>query len=577
MLYIPKTERELIPFALDLIEACRVSAGRRSAYCRLLNAITETGKPDGTKSLLNWLYWQLTSKAEHIFSPVELKFTLDFDREYSKDTYEKAAVVSKQITRHWDRTNTDFLFGEGVFESLKYGSCFLKQWVQIEGENATPHYLSGLVMPWQMGFYNEAENELARQPAICETTSIPLVEVWRRLSHLPNAKKLFERVRGHASKGTAMSEPQSYFHQILSTSTIQTGVNQATRPLPGGIVQLNNDPNYAIMGPTIGVDVVQVHELWVQGFDDYVTIQMVEPDVIISPLIIGGQVAKLSNTLGITGEQPYTLIQTNPVTNYIWGRSELVDLLEPQALIAMWLEDARRLMGVQVDKFLAFIGEGGPTDETYGAMRMAGYVNMQQGAQVQDLTPKWPDQLIPAMEFMLKHMMQIGGFPKIMRGEGEEGVRAGIHADTLMKTASPQLRGAALRAERQCAQAADLTLQMKEAKDDTRFWTKADTIDDVEKTSFRLTDLPSDWRVTVDSHSSSPIFADENAQLIMASHKMGIVDGEYVLDNMPFSDKDAAKGKLREREKQKQAMMQQLLQKDPQALEKLLSKGGGKR
>jgi hypothetical protein len=577
---VPDKERDLIAFTKELIEQCRVSVGNRTAYCRLMNAITETGRYDGTKSLLNWLYWQLSSKAEHIFSPVELKFTLDFDRAYSKDIYEKAAVVGKQITRHWDRTNTDFLFGEGVFESLKYGACILKQWAQVEGEGQQPNYYAKLVMPWQFGVINEAENELSRQSAFCETTRLTLPEVWRRIYHLPNRKALFDRIKSQATKGGSMSEPQSYFHQVLSTSQLQTGVQQSTRPLPGGIVQLNNDPNYSIMGPQVAVETVEFHELWVQDFDDYTTIQMVEPDIIISPPVIGGSLMKKANLLGVPGCQPYTLIQTNSVTNWFWGRSELVDLIEPQGLLSTWLDDSKRLMGLQIDKFLGFSGEGGMTEETYGSMRAAGYINMPQGSQITDLTPKFPPELLPIVEFLIKQMLMIGGFPEIMRGQGEPGVRAGVHADTLMKTASPQLRGAALKGERQCAMAADLTLQIKEAKDPARYWTKGDTIQDVEKTSFLLTDMPNDWRVTVDSHSSSPIFSDENTQLIVGSHKMGIVDGEYMLDNLPFPDKDAAKARLKEKEAKQQQMMQDIMQHRPDIGDKLLEKqltGGGKK
>ena len=566
MLTVPTGERELISFAEDMIETCRVSVGQRSAYCRLLNAVTETGRTDGTRSLLNWLYWQLTSKSEHIFSPVELKFTLDFDRAYPKDIYEKAAVVGKQITRHWDRTNTDFMFGEGVFESLKYGASLLKQWPQVEGSDQHPSYYAKLVMPWQFGVYNEAENELDRQPCLVETTQLTMPEVWRRIYHLPDAKKLFDRISGHAQKGTSVSDPQSFFHQVLSTSQIQTGVQQATRPLPGGIVQLNNDPNYAIMGPQVATEVVNFHEIWVQDYDDYTTIQFIEPNIVVAPY------GKKMNLLGVKNSQPYTLIQTNPVNNYFWGRSELVDLIEPQGLLAQWLEDARRLMGLQIDKFMGFIGEGGITEETYGSMRMAGFVNMQQGSQITDLTPKFPPELLPMLEFLKEQMMEIGGFPDIMRGKGEQGVRAGVHADTLLKTASPQLRGAALRAERQCAQAADLTLKMREAKDASRYWVKADTPQDVEGTSFIIEDLPDDWRVVVDSHSSSPIFSDENTQLIVGSHKMGVVDGEYLLDNLPFPDRDAAKSRLREKEKKQAEMFQNLLKSDPELGQKVLEK-----
>src|SRR5207237_8917133 len=98
--------------------------------------------------------------------------------------------------------------------------------------------------------------------AVCETSTLTLAEVWRRIWHLPNAKRLFDRIKSQSKKGELGGEPTSFFHQVLSTSQINTGVQSMTRPVPGGIVQLNNDPNYRLMGPVIAADVVQMHELW---------------------------------------------------------------------------------------------------------------------------------------------------------------------------------------------------------------------------------------------------------------------------------------------------------------------------
>jgi hypothetical protein len=570
---VPSGERELLTFANEHIEMCRISVGMRASYCRLMNAIAETGRYDGTKALINMLTTHLNRTTSHLFSPVELKFSIDFERTYPKNYLQRAAVVAKILTRSWERSNIDHVFALGVFQALKYGACLLKQWVQVEGPDQTPHYYKKLVMPWQFGVYNESENEIDRQPAMVETTTMTLPEVWRRIYHLPGAKKLFERVRGHAMRGQAMSDPQSYFHQVLSTSALQTGVSGATRPLPGGIVQLNNDPNYAIMGPQVGADVVNVHELWIQDDEDYTTIIMIEPDIIIAPF------GRKMNLTGVDGLQPYTLIQPNEVANWFWGRSELVDLIEPQALLSTWCDDAKRLFGLQVDKILAFTGDNGIDDEKYGQFRGAGFVNLAQGSDVKDLTPKIPSEMMPMIKFVIEQINWLSGFPDIMQGKGEPGVRADSHANTLMKTASPYLRDRALLVERQVATAADKTLSLKEAKDGSKYWTDGSTIAMMDQTGFLLTDLPEDWRVSVDSHSSSPIFSDENTQLIMAGLKSGIVTSEYVMDNLPFPNKEEGKAQKKAQDEQKQAMLQKLVQENPDLGEFMAKKQltGGKR
>lgn len=569
MLSVPTNQKELVAFTNDLIQTCRVSSAVRGAYCRLMNAISETGRYDGTKALVNLMHRHLERTSAHLFSPVELKFAIDFEKPVPKNFMQMGKQSAKVLTRLWDRNSTDTLFSRGVFESLKYGATLMKQMVQLDGTQQTPKYIAKLVMPWQFGVYNEAENDISEQYALCETTTLTKPQVWRRIHHLPAAEKLYNRICQHASRGQIAADPQSFFHQILSTSQLQTGVQQNTRPLPGGIVQLNNDPNYAIMGPVIGADTVQMHELWVQDdTGDYTTIQMVEPDVIIAPLY------KRDNLLiKGSGMQPYRLIQPNEVTNWFWGRSELVDLIEPQSLLSMWLDDLKRLFGLQVDKILGFIGETGVTDELYAQFRMAGYTNLGPNSKIEDLTPKIPPEALPMIKWLIDMINILGEFPSIMQGQGEQGVRSMAHASTLLKTASPTLRDRALLVERQCAVCADLTLALMEAKEEKFYWYDGGDVEKIDNTTFLLADMPDDWRVTVDSHSSSPIFSDEYSQLILMAKRLGIVDDEYVLDNLPFPDKEFAKTMARDRAEKQAALMQKLLQQDPEALTKLLSKG----
>jgi hypothetical protein len=430
-----------------------------------------------------------------------------------------------------------------------------------------PQYHHRLVMPWALGVYREDENSLDEQEAIVETSTLTLPEVWRRIYNLPNAKKLYELIKSHTKNEPAGSRPDSFFHQVLSTSQLNTtGIQAATRPLPGGIVQVMSDPNYAIMGPTIGADTVQFHELWVKGEDDWKTIQIIEPNILVTMF-------KLSNLfIKDSQQQPYSLICPNEVSGWQWGRSELVDLIEPQLWLASLTADARRLMGLQIDKFLGIIGESGMTDELYAQARNNGYFNLGSNSKVEDLTPKFPQEMLPTIEFVIKMINTLGSFPDIMQGKGEPGVRAGNHASTLLKTASPTLRDRSLAVEEQCEDCADKTAMMLEAKDSNFYWTKADKLEDAEKTQFLLSQVPQDWCITVDSHSSSPIFMEENGQEIWLAAKSGFVDGEYVLDNRPFPNKESAKASLKARQQAKAQEFEKVLKQFPEAGEKIAVK-----
>ena len=572
MIEIPSDTRELVSFSNDLIEKCRVSHGMRAAYYRLLSIIAETGGSDGTKSMINMMNAHLERTSAHLFSPLELKFDMGFDNIYPADIMEQGKVFARRVTRHWKRGRVGRLFGQGVYESLKYGACFMKQWPTMW--NDKPQYHHRLVMPWSLGVFREDENSLDDQEAIVETSTLTLPEVWRRIYHLPNAEKLYALVQAHAKNEPAGSRPDSFFHQVLSTSQLNTtGVQAATRPLPGGIVQVMSDPNYAIMGPTVAADTVQFHELWVKGKEDWATIQIIEPDILVTMF-------KLSNLfIKDSQQQPYNIICPNEVSGWLWGRSELVDLIEPQLWLSSLAADARRLMGLQIDKFLGLIGEAGMTDELYAAARNNGYMNMPQGSSIEDLTPKFPPEMLPMIEFVIKMINTLGSFPEIMQGKGEPGVRAGNHASTLLKTASPTLRDRSLAVEEQCEDCADKTAMLLEAKDENFYWTKADKIEDTEKTKFLLAQVPQDWCITVDSHSSSPIFMEENGQEIWMAAKSGFVDGEYVLDNRPFPNKESAKVALKAKAAAKKQEFDKITEKFPEAAEKIAVKqiSGGRR
>jgi hypothetical protein len=542
MIELPSDRQKLIPFVNELVEKCNVSVGMRKSYYRLLSAIYETGRYDGTKSLINTLPSHVTRLAAHLYSPVELKFSIDYENPYPQIELDRAKEAAKILSREWGRNavSADVLWGRGVVDSLKYGAAFLKQWTELE--RGKPVFQHKLVMPWQIGVYREDENDLNKQEVIVETSALSLPEVWKRIYYLPNAQELYKRIQTHAGIGNT-AQPDSFFHQVLSTSQLNTGVQSMTNPVPGGIVQLNNDPNYAMMGPTVAVDTVKFHELWVKGGgdDDYVTIQLVEPDILVAPLF------QKSNLLGVKFEQPFDLIQPNETTNWIWGRSELVDLIEPQALLSVWADDLKRLYGLQVDKIIGFSSDGTITDERYDQMRAAGYLSMPQGSVITDLTPKIPPEALPLLRFCLEIINMIGGFPPVMQGQGDQGTRSGTMLDTMLKTASPTQRDRALLLERQLAAAAGKSFKLRQAKDAKFYWTDGSTPDAAEQTKFLLSEIPEDARVTVDSHSSSPIFADQTAQLIFQARKNGDVDSEYMLDNLPFPNKEVAINAARKR------------------------------
>ena len=286
MVDLPSDNIKLVRTALDIIETCRNDAGIRASYCRQLNMVIETGKKDGTRSLINLLYRMIDRLASHLFSPTDIRFSMDFENEYPPDILDRGKIAARQMSRSWERTNTDITFAMGVFEALKYGGAILKQWPSQQGPDRLPVFHSSLVMPWQFGVYRPDTTSLDAQPAMVETIMLTMPEVWRRIWHMPDAQKLFDRIKQHAAPGNGQDVANNFFHQVLSTSPIQTGVQGAQRPVPGGIVQLSTDPNFTSIPPSSSAPLVRLHELWLWGQgDDYETIQIIEPDILVAPAL----------------------------------------------------------------------------------------------------------------------------------------------------------------------------------------------------------------------------------------------------------------------------------------------------
>lgn len=554
---LPPDKSRLVNLAQDIIEQCRRSAGQRAALCRQLKTYRYTGSGTGQTAILNRLEHHIDRMASMLFSPSVLRFHIDFEHLYPPTILSQAEVAGRTLTRAFERRDIDTTFGRGVDQALMYGGCPLK----LVWSNHGP---SGyLVMPWQFGVYREDKNDLADQEAMTETNRITAFDLWRRVSHLPNGRELFKRAMSYAKASSNRAEDDGpYLHQLLLASggpAVQTTAPFSSSP--GGMMQLSSDPAGMELVPEATDHMVTLHEIWVidDQRQDYTMIQLVEPDILIAPQM------RRKNTF-VPEYHPYVMIQPNMLQGYFWGRSELADQLKLQNLLKDALGDRAKVMALQYDRLLGFIGGSGMTDEMYDQFKRSGWIAMDSG-DIKDLTPKLPDKAFEDIDSIMKMMDEVSGFANVLSGQGEPGVRAGNHAQMLLRTASPRMRDRALLVERQCADAGDKVFELMAAKEAKAYW-------GVDNEEFLLAQIPEDRRITVDSHSSSPIYEEDHAQQAAFLAKIGALDGEDAIEAIwNGGNKDYLKDKLRQREAKKAEMLKQ----HPELLEKMLTgkKGGG--
>lgn len=89
------------------------------------------------------------------------------------------------------------------------------------------------------------------------------------------------------------------------------------------------------------------------------------------------------------------------------------------------------------------------------------------------------------------------------------------------------------------------------------------------KIEFLLSQLPDDMKVVVDSHSSSPVYSEDNMKLAFGLAKAGAIDGADLIMLTHPQHEDI----LIQRAKAREAAQAQLLKEHPE----LLAKGKGRK
>jgi hypothetical protein len=291
-------------------------------------------------------------------------------------------------------------------------------------------------------------------------------------------------------------------------------------------------------------------EIWVRDADrdgDYTTLQLVYPDIIIE----GDRTRR--NLSRIPGRHPFVKVQGQPTPGYFWGRSIIADVQMLQDVFSKRLRDLKTIWDRNVRAPQVFSGFTSVTEEAYLKIIQEGgfLADPNPNAKAQKLSDPPPEGYLDELNFIMQLFDEASGFSPIMSGQGEPGVRAGIHAQTLVRTSSPRLIDQAARIERQLADSGYVSLRIMQAQDARIYQTDKGV-------EFLLTDLPDDFQVMVDSHSASPAFAEDNRQVAIALARAGAVDAEDLIRMLHPPGSELLLANLRDRKKaQAQAAQQE--------------------
>lgn len=563
-------QRHVGEFARELIDECEASRKERVTRGAVWKSYYFTGASDtSAPATYNKIFQHVERLSSYLYCPNDVRYVLEYDKTKTEEARAMGEAASSYLSREFHRSNTDLKFGAGVLWALVKGTTFLKQ---IWGPFGVDPYV---IMPEMMGVLREDLNGLDRQEAFFHSTYMTPGQLERQLSGHPEAAAIMAEVEAQSVQ-SAGEDPgrDDLFKQIVIASTQPVSTVPVNNPA-GGIVDWMGAPG-AELSPKTMASLIRFDELWVLDSErhDWTTIQLVGDTTVIE-----GRLQR-RNICNIPEHHPFTQICPNEVEGYFWGRSEIANIFMLQEAISNRFGGIERLMKKQVDPDRAFVGFSGMNDERKAVLDTEGWLAEENpNAKIQELAPTMPANIFESLASMEEMFDRTAGLEAILRGQGQPGVRAGVHAEQLVKTASPVVRDRALLVERQCEEAGDTFLRILQAQEATAFLVKGKSSHNMNKkngnggeedeaTEFILSQLPDDFRVLVDSHSSSPAFSDEAIHLAFNLKKAGSISGIDLirLTHPPREDSLIAEAEKRD------AAQAELIAKHPE----LAFKGGRK-
>lgn len=528
----------------EIIDECMGSSQERGMVYTRAGQYYYQGTGDSRAAIYNKTKPFIDKLSGFLMQPTDVRFNILYDQSESDDVLERAQLVAEKLTADFQITNSDVMFAEAVTWSLVNGCQLLK--IRPDGES----FKVAPVHPQNFGVLSETMLSLHEQEAFCHVSFPTLSRLRTMLQEInhPREDNIIAQVL-HARPTERDEEPETYFHQMVVGGMQPIG-NETSAPSASGIV--NVFPVPAPWKPQKKISRTVRHcELWVRDRargGDYTTIQCIYGN---PPIIIEGDITR-RNLSRVPGHSSFVKIQGQQTPGYFWGRSFIADIQMLQDLLNKRLRDLKVMWDRNVAAPQALAGFTSVTEEMYfKIISEGGFINdPNPNAKATKMTEPPPQGYLEELEFIWKMFDEASGFSPIMSGQGEPGVRAGVHAQTLVRTSSPRLIDQAARIERQLADCGYMGLRIQQAMDPYIYMTDKGQ-------QFFLSQLPEGFQVIVDSHSASPAFQEDNRQVAIALARAGAVDAEDLIHMIHPPGAQLLLANLRRRKKEQAQAAQQ--------------------
>jgi hypothetical protein len=544
---LPRKSEHLTDWATELIEECFVSREERRDQIGQWKSYYYMGRTDGQQARYNRCYSHIDRLSSMLYSPVDVRFSIDYDTSEEDDVIQMGDRAARYLTTEFHRCGVDLEFAMGVNSALVKGCMMMKV---IWGHDGLEGYL---VHPEMFGVLREDIEELDRQEAFVHTEYLTKSQFRRTVIDHPDRDHILKEVDNAAKPGKELESAESFFHQVIIGGT-NPPVGLGTATGTTGQVSIVSLPSPVLHQHT-AARLIRVDELWVRDSqrNDWTTLRIVNPGILVEGKY------KRRNMCAVDEEQPFHKICPNEVDGYFWGSSEISQIYRLQDLLNDQIMDMTRLTRLRADPPRAATGFAGLNLEKYKTLKRPGGFIAEENpnAKIANLAPELDPEIFAAIKETKDYFDDVAGFAPILMGEGDAGVRSSAQTQTLTRNATPRLRDRSLLCERQVANVGDFCLKLCGVKN-------AELQKTDKKQVFLLDQLPEGYRVSVDSHTSSPVFQEDAMNKAFALAKAGAIDGEDLirLTHPPHEDS------LILRSRQKAAAQAKMLQEHPELLTK---------
>ena len=537
-LKIPNRDGFLELWIKEIIDECMASATERGMVYTRASQYYYMGSMDSRAALYNKIGPFVDKIAGYLMQPTDVRFQLSYDSSEEDDVLERCQLVGEKLSSDFKNTDADVLFAESVVWSLVNGCQLLK--VLPDGDSGS--FKIGHVHPQNFGVLSETTLALDEQEAMCHVSYPTKSKLRTMLMDHPRSAAIMKQLDDDPGPDRDEEEP-TYFHQMVVGGLQPLGDIGDAPSSAAGIVNVFPVPTpwrpQRRFAPT-----VKLCEVWIKDRDraeDWTTIQVIYGG---EPIILEGDQTR-RNLSRVPGKTPFVKVQGQQTPGYFWGRSIIASVQMLQDMLSKRLRDIKVMWDRNVNAPQVFSGFTSVTEEQYyKIVNEGGFINdPNPNAKASKLLDPPPENYLEELEFIFKLFDEASGFSPVMSGSGEPGVRAGVHAQTLVRTSGGRLIDQAARIERQLADVGFLALRIMQAMD-ALVYTTADT-----KQEFLLSQLPGGYQVSVDSHSASPAFAEDNRQVAIALARAGAVDAEDLIHMLHPPGAELLLARLKQRQK----------------------------